>query len=162
MRPVPATGGSLTPGYHPVVDFLLHAPACSRGRPSGSRRLDVQPDYGAFPVWGWFTLPARAGRPAREVHGQLGARHLGLTGDLAAALQDWADWQSAHQRGPDLRSMQNAPPATEEDWRAWRERGRRLADRLAAETGAAVVCLWPSQGRDPGCPECGPDRSAGS
>ena len=122
----------------------------------------MQPDYGAFPVWGWFTLPGRGERPAREVHGQLRPRGLGLTDDLAAALQDWAGWQSTHQRGPDYWSLHNAPAATEDDWRAWKERGRQLADQLAEQTGAAVVYLWPSQGRDPGCPECGPERAADS
>ena len=122
----------------------------------------MQPDYGAFPVWGWFALPARDGRPARNVHGQRGARNLRITDELASGLQEWADWQSIHQRGPDMWSMRNAPPATDDDWRAWRERGRLLADRLGAETGAAVVYLWPSPGRDLRCPHCGPRRDGSS
>lgn len=128
----------------------MHALACPRGRLTG-RRLDVRGDYGAFPVWGWFTRPARGGRPAAEVHGCISPGALGLTPELADGLQSWADWQDAHhQPGGD-------PPdkATPAEWAQWRERGRLLAAQLAEETGATVVYLWPSQGCDPHCPECG-------
>ncbi|GAA4947358.1 hypothetical protein [Actinoplanes utahensis] len=140
-------------------DPLLHASGCRHGRPEDRRRLDVMPDYGAFPVWGWFTLPARGDQPAREVHGNLPARALGLSTDLGAALQDWADWHDRHQRGPDFASLHDdRPDPTRDERRRWFEQGRSLADRLAAETGMPVVYLWPSQGRDPSCPVCGERR----
>ncbi|GAA0493488.1 hypothetical protein Ade02nite_21550 [Paractinoplanes deccanensis] len=113
------------------------------------------PDYGAFPVWGWITLPARGERPARTVHGGVSPRSLGITEELAAALQEWSLWQERHQAGPDLWSIENAPPTTPEEWAAWNTRGRRLSERLAEETGDLVVYLWPRDGRDPDCPHCG-------
>ncbi|MBO4210142.1 hypothetical protein [Micromonospora echinofusca] len=123
--------------------------------------MDLDVDYGAFPVWTRFMLPARPGRPAREVDGCAGPEALGLSAGLAADLQAWADWQDRHQpaawRGPDG----CAEPATGQDWQRWRTTGQELAHRLAAETGAAVVCLWPSEGRDPHCPHCGDPGSSG-
>nr|WP_296064090.1 hypothetical protein [uncultured Actinoplanes sp.] len=118
-----------------MTDPRLHSPFCPRGWPPGRRRLDIRTDDDAFPVWGWFTLPARPGHPAREVHGNIGPRALGLSGDLAADLRDWAH----AGRSP-----------------GWDERGRALAGRLESETGALVVYRWPANGRDPGCPDCPP------
>jgi hypothetical protein len=116
-----------------MTDPRLHSPFCPRGWPSGRRRLDIRTDYDAFPVWGWFTLPARPGHPAREVHGNIGPRALGLSDDSAAGLRAWA----LADRSP-----------------AWDEWGRSLASRLEAETGALVVYRWPVDGRDPTCPDC--------
>ncbi|MEH1016091.1 hypothetical protein V6U90_23640 [Micromonospora sp. CPCC 206060] len=142
-------------------EFRRHSRACPYGRPAGVRRLDLDVDYGAFPVWTWFTLPGQRGRPSREVCGSIGPAALGLSVGLAADLQTWADWQDRHHeaawRGPD----DGAEPATAEDWQRWRTAGQELALRLAAETGAAVVCLWPSEGRDPQCPYCGDPGSSG-
>lgn len=72
-------------------DPRLHSPFCPRGWPPGRRRLDVWTEFGSFPVWGWFTLPARPGHPAQEVHGNIGPAALGLSAGLAADLQDWAN-----------------------------------------------------------------------
>jgi hypothetical protein len=117
--------------------------------------MDVRTDYGAFPVWGWFTVPARDGRPAREVHGSIGPRALALSDELATDLQEWADWQYTHQPGPEAWREHSVPPTTDADWQAWDGRGRTLAARLADETGAAVTYGWPADGRDQTCPECG-------
>ncbi|MBU2662047.1 hypothetical protein KOI35_00855 [Actinoplanes bogorensis] len=138
-----------------MTDPRRHSAFCPRGRPPTGRRLEMFPDYGAFPVWGWFTLPARGGHPARDVHGGLGPRNLGISDELAVALKEWAQWQNDHQRGPDLHSLENAPPTTPEDWADWDRRGRELASELARETGDLVVYLWPADGRDASCPHCG-------
>ncbi len=132
-------------------DFRRHRAWCPRGRPAGQRRLDVATDNGAFPVWTWFNLPYP---PFREVHGCAGPGHLGISADLAAELQSWSTWHDAHVEAA-WRS-EPPPPSTEGDWRDWKARGRLLAQRLAEETGDQVVYLWPSEGRDATCPDCGP------
>lgn len=138
-----------------MAKFRLHSRLCSYGRPNGVRRLDIDTDYNAFPVWTWFMLPAVRGRPPREVCGCASPAYLGISSELAADLQAWADWRDQHQhaawRGPGSK----AKPSTDEDWNRWRADGRLLADRLARETGAEVVYMWPSEGRDPQCPNCG-------
>ncbi len=101
-------------------EFRRHRAWCPQGRPPGRRRLDLATDHGAFPVWEWRLLPSRPGRPAHEAHVSIGPRHLGLSADLAAALQSWAS-------------------ADPDDRQHWREIGAALADRLAGETGAEVV-----------------------
>jgi hypothetical protein len=133
-------------------DFRLHSALCPRGRPARIRRLDVRTDYGAFPVWTWFTLPARGVQPAREVHGAAGPAALGLSGGLASALRTWATWHDDHQPAAD---RTDRPVTTDEELQKWLADGRALARRLAEETGTAVVYLWPSEGRDPDCPHCG-------
>lgn len=64
----------------------------------------------------------------QEAHTSVGPRHLGLSDDLAMALQSWADWHDEHQHATDAG-----------DWRRWTEAGATLAERLAGETGAEVV-----------------------
>jgi hypothetical protein len=124
-------------------DPRLHSPFCPRGWPPGRRRLDVWTERGSFPVWGWFTLPAPSSdHSAREVHGNLGPATLGLSAGLAGGLRDWAHHYDA-----------GLDPGERP---AWRDRGRELADRLAAETGALVVYRWPADGHDPSCPDCQP------
>ncbi|MGK5683229.1 hypothetical protein [Actinoplanes sp. URMC 104] len=139
----------------PADDPRLHAVYCPRSRPATGRRLDMFPDYGAFPVWSWRMLPARGGHPAREVHGGMSPRSLGISDELAAALDEWSRWQDRHQQGPDLWSIQNAPRATDEEWAEWKSRGAQLAKQLAAESGDLVVYMWPWEGCDPSCPHCG-------
>ncbi|GID59860.1 hypothetical protein Aco03nite_082640 [Actinoplanes couchii] len=134
---------------------MLHASGCPHARPTDVTRLDVLPGYGAFPVWGWFTLPARPGVPAREVHGNTGPRSLGLSDALAAELQEWSIWQDRRQAGPALPQVAEVVEATGAEWAQWRAAGKELAGRLARETGAAVVYLWPSEGRDSSCAVCG-------
>jgi len=118
------------------------------------RRLDLAPDNGAFPVWSWFTLPARPGRPTREVHGCVGPGFLGISAELAAALQAWSDWHDRHYQAAWRDAANPAGPATDDEWRIWRARGRILAQRLAEETGDEVVYRW-SEERDILCPHCG-------
>lgn len=138
-----------------MSDPLLHASGCPHGRPPDGRRLDVVPDYGAFPVWTWFMLPARGDQPAREVHGMATPKSLGLSADLADALQGWADWHDRNQRGPDYASLHSdRPDPTPAERAEWFARGKALAERLAGETGRDVVYLWPSQGYDLSCPVC--------
>jgi hypothetical protein len=141
-----------------VEEFRRHSRSCPYGRPAEVRRLDIRTDYDAFPVWAWATLPGFRGGPPREVNGCAGPGFLGISSELAADLQAWACWRDEHQgaawHGPDA----GGEPTTDEDWQRWRTDGRALADRLARETGAAVVYLWPSEGRDPDCPHCGDDR----
>jgi hypothetical protein len=142
-----------------VNDFRRHRATCPHGRPAGTRRLDIAPDNGAFPVWTWGTLPATPGRPGREVHGCAGPGFLGISDDLAAELQAWSDWHDRHgqEAWRDAAGVA-AEPAAESEWQSWRERGRILARRLAAETGDEVVYCWPAEGRDNLCPHCGPAR----
>lgn len=128
-------------------DPSLHSPFCPRGWPPDRRRLDVWTEAGAFPVWGWFTLPARPGHPAQEVHGNLGPAALGLSTALAAGLQEWAAWHDEQIST----SERTATPAERDQWR---DRGRELADRVAGETGALVVYRWPTGGHDVSCPDC--------
>lgn len=136
-----------------MEDFRLHSRHCPLGQPTGARRLDVDTDYGAFPVWTWFTLPpVRDRRPAREVNGCASPAYLGISAELATDLQTWADWQNRHLTG--LRPPYQAP-AHESDVRRWDADGRELARRLARETGDEVVYRWPLDGRDQECRHCG-------
>jgi hypothetical protein len=112
------------------------------------RRLDVRFDYAAFPVWGWGTLPARSGKPARAVAGTLRPEALGLSAELTADFTAWAAWEDRHSE------YGGRQPATGGERQAWFEHGRELARRLAAETGAEVVYDWPVDGADPDCPYC--------
>lgn len=93
-------------------------------------RLEVETDHGAFPVWAWFTDPARG-----DVHGNVPPAALGISNGLARALQDWADWHDRHQSAAD----RVGDPASDDDWRQWDGDGAELARRLAAETGAEVA-----------------------
>jgi hypothetical protein len=128
-----------------MSDFRLHSPHCPDGRPpDGIRRLDVATDYYAFPVWTRFTVRGR------EVYGCVLPKALGISAELAADLQAWADWHDAHRSE---RSDRSAGPAAR-----WHADGRTLAQRLAAETGDAVVYRWPAEGYDPGCPSCADRR----
>src|SRR3954451_22457071 len=135
-------------------EFRRHRGWCPYGRPAGTRRLDIDTDYGAFPVWTWITPPAGVGRPPRAVHGCATPECLGISAELAADLQAWADWQDRHQH-PSWQDPNTAEPATDDDWRRWQAHGQVLAQRLADETHAEVVYLWPSEGRDTNCPHCG-------
>jgi hypothetical protein len=131
-------------------EFRRHHYTCPHGRPEGVHRLDVFFDYSAFPVWGQALVPARDGRPARVVHGMARPAPLGISAELAAGLQAWADWQDAHGE------YGGGMPATGEEWAAHTEEGRALAGRLARETGAEVVYRFGSSGeRDRDCPHCG-------
>src|SRR3954468_899045 len=51
-----------------------------------------------LPVPEWERMPAGLGRPVNEVHGNAGPRYLGLSADLVAAPQSWADWHGQHRR----------------------------------------------------------------
>jgi hypothetical protein len=134
--------------------FRRHALGCPRGRPDGVRRLDVRFVHLAFPVWGWGTVPGRGGRPARDVVGMVRPEGLGISAELAGELRRWAEWGDAHSE------YGGGRPAAGAERRAWFERGRELAGRLAAETGAEVVYAWPADGADPDCPHCGNVTSA--
>jgi hypothetical protein len=105
----------------------------------------VRFDYLAFPVWGWGTVPGREG--GREVVGMVRPEALALPADLEAELWDWSRWADAHS------DHGGGQPATPADRSAWWERGRDLAGRLAAATGAAVVFGHPTE---PDCPTCRP------
>lgn len=146
---VPATrDGQGPPGSrrtYPVRmddDFRRHARFCPHGRPVGVRRLDVQFDYGAFPVWAWHE--------ERQVDAMVGPEHLGVSAELTDALRAWSTWQDAHSQWGGGRS------ATAAQWAEHTLLGRRLAERLEAETGAAVVYGRPT---DPDCATCRPNRS---
>ncbi|GLW35262.1 hypothetical protein Areg01_81980 [Actinoplanes regularis] len=89
-------------------------------------------------MWEWTRLPSRRSQPAREVNVSVGPRYLGLSVDLATALQSWADWHDQHQHAAD-RDEREIPPSSDDDWRRWRQAGATLAERLADETGAEVV-----------------------
>jgi len=99
-------------------------------------RLDLFPDYSAFPVW----QPQMAGPGP-----------LGISAGLADDLRDWQAWWERHSR------WGGGESATVEQRQAWTADGKALARRLADETGAAVVYRWPfgSDGADPECPHCG-------
>jgi hypothetical protein len=140
-----------------VDDFRRHRAWCPYGRPPGRRRLDLDTDHGAFPVWEWVTLPAAGGHSQRQVHGNAGPEYLGLSTGLAAALQSWANWQDQHQSTAWRGTQNPPPPTTEEDWRRWRDEGETLARRLADETGAEVV--YRPDLAD-GCRQCQPHRDA--
>lgn len=137
-----------------MEDFRRHRAWCPLGQPVGRRRLDLDTDTGAFPVWEWVVLPASSRRPARHVHGNVGPGYLRLSADLAAALQSWADWQHQHQWSPESGDGGQPPPATDDDWRRWRQHGMDLAQRLAEETDAEVV--YPV-GPRADCPGCRPE-----
>jgi hypothetical protein len=119
-----------------MEEFRRHARWCPAGHPPGVYRLDVFTEYAAFPVW------ERAGmsNPAR----------LGISADLSDNLRAWQDWwEQRTEYGGGM-------AATDAEWTAWREHGRLLSERLAQETGAAVVYLRPdppAAGRAP-CPTC--------
>jgi hypothetical protein len=138
-----------------MKEFRLHSRHCPYGGPDGVRRLDIDTDYGAFPVWTWITLPPVPGRPSGEVCASVGPAYLQISAELAAGLQAWATWQDEHQHAA-WRGPNGTPnPSTDEDWRLWHAGGRVLAERLARETGDEVVYLWPLDGRDPECTWCG-------
>ncbi|MEW2380264.1 hypothetical protein AB0883_29740 [Micromonospora sp. NPDC047812] len=135
--------------------FRLHSRHCPHGQPDGVRRLDIDTDYGAFPVWTRVTLPPVHGRPPREVCASVGPEHLQISAELAADLQAWASWQDQHQHAAWRGPSDKPEPSTDEDQARWRANGRILAERLARETGDEVVYQWPSDGRDPECTYCG-------
>ncbi|MCU7723875.1 hypothetical protein ODJ79_09130 [Actinoplanes sp. KI2] len=83
-------------------------------------------------------LAPRPGQSVREGSVSVGPGYLGLSAELAAALQFWADWHDQHQHAADL-DEREIPPSTADDWRRWGEAGATLAERLADETGAEVV-----------------------
>jgi hypothetical protein len=95
-------------------EFRRHRGWCPHGRPAGTRRLDVATDYGAFPVWTWFTLAAVGDNPPRGVHGGATPGCLGISAELAADLQAWADWQDQHQQPPGKTqtTQPSRPPTT--------------------------------------------------
>ncbi|MGC4786323.1 hypothetical protein ACLQ22_00545 [Micromonospora sp. DT178] len=144
-----------------MKEFRLHSRHCPDGRPDGARRLDVDTDYGAFPVWAWITLPVGHAERPREVCASVGPAYLRISAALAADLQTWAAWQDRHQHSAWRGTCDTPPPTTTEDWVRWRANGRVLAERLAEETGDEVVYLWPSGGRDPECPHCANNGSLG-
>lgn len=127
--------------------FREHWVGCPLGRPPGMRRLDLRFDYLAFPVWGWGTVPGRGGAGTREVVGMVRPEGLGISDGLVADLWAWSTWADTHGE------YGGGDPATTADRTAWWERGRDLARRLEAETGAAVVFGRPA---DPACPTCRP------
>lgn len=119
--------------------FRQHAKWCPQGPPPpGVRRLDLFPDYCAFPVWG---------------RGMTTPDALGISSELADELQTWQDlWEeqaSSRAPEPEVPRIGVGTP--------WDEQGRVLAIRLESETGAAVVYQWPvgPDGGDPSCPRCG-------
>lgn len=134
-----------------VGEFRRHALWCPQGRPAGMSRLDLFPDYSAFPVWTWATVPGNRGRPARSALCMIRAPLLGISDQLAADLQRWADWRDSHSE------WGGRQPATDEQRQEWSADGLTLAERLAAETGADVVYHWPvgPDGGDPACTDCG-------
>jgi hypothetical protein len=111
-----------------VNDFRQHARWCPAGLPADGRRLDVFPDYGAFPVW----EPAGMSPPER----------LGISAALVGDLLAWQDWWERHSQ------YGHGDSATKSQWANWRTQGEALCERLAHETGAHVVYLW--QPRHPG------------
>jgi hypothetical protein len=140
-------------------EFRRHRAWCPQGRPLDRRRLDLNTDHGAFPVWEWVRLPPGRGRPGNEVHANAGPRYLGLSADLATALQSWADWHDRHQ--PAARQGRGEPRlADDDDRRRWRDEGATLARRLADETDAEVV-YFPGEEAvmATDCPHCGPAGS---
>ena len=136
-----------------MQEFRLQRAWCPHGRPPGRRRLDLDTDHGAFPVWEWLRLPPGRGRPVHPVHANVGPGHLGLSADLAADLRSWAAWHDRQQNAADPGA--DAPRATDDDWRRWRDTGTALAARLADETGAEVVHLG-ADGPQADCPHCAP------
>jgi hypothetical protein len=132
-----------------VTNFRDHRAWCPHGNPPTGQRLDLEPDHGAFPVWFWGPLRHR---PEQDAHQSGLPLSLRISTGLAEELQAWADWQDRHQQGAWRSPEHPAPPSTREDWARWRAEGRALADRLAAETGAAVVY----GGGGASCPGCGP------
>ncbi|MGI5214216.1 hypothetical protein [Plantactinospora sp. CA-290183] len=118
-------------------EFRRHARWCPKGRPPGGRRLDLFPDYSAFPVW--------------ERDGMSRPKRLGIPAELAEALTAWRQWWERHAE------YGGGEPADAAQRAAWYERGAVLADRLARQTGAEVVYLWSAGDRDQECGTCGPD-----
>lgn len=121
--------------------FRRHQRRCPLGSPPpGRRRLDVFPDYSAFPVWDY---------------GMVSPPSLAISEDLTGQLWAWNHyWEDCSAR-----SAHEGPHGTEVG-SEWDLRGQALAERLERETGAAVVYEWPvgPHGGDPFCtakPSCG-------
>ncbi|MFY1595380.1 hypothetical protein [Micromonospora sp. WMMD737] len=111
--------------------------------------MDVAFDYGAFPVWAWGTIPACGGRPGREVVEMVHPEGLRLSPKLATGLGAWSDWMDMHSE------YGGGRVATDEQYRAWTEQGRKLAQQLSEETGAAVVYRGDHVEVADDCPYCG-------
>ncbi|WP_139307411.1 hypothetical protein [Micromonospora pattaloongensis] len=138
-----------------MEEFRLHSRHCPYGQPDGVRRLDIDTDYGAFPVWTWVTLSPVNGGPPREACASVGPEYLQISAELAAELRAWASWQDQHQHAAWRGTSGKPEPSTDEDQARWRANGWMLAERLGRETGDEVVYQWPSDGRDPDCAYCG-------
>jgi len=132
-----------------VEEFRRHALFCPRGRPAGVQRLDVAFDYSAFPVWAWSTIPDHGGDPGREVVSMVDPEGLGLSVELASDLRAWSEWKDLHSEYGGGRA------ATDQQYRAWSEQGRKLARRLSEETGVEVVYREDRGEVDLDCPNCG-------
>ncbi|GAB3941696.1 hypothetical protein GCM10027614_27500 [Micromonospora vulcania] len=125
-----------------MEEFRRHARWCPVGLAPSGHRLDVVPDYAAFPVW----EPAGMSSPQR----------LGISAELAHDLRAWREWWERHSE------YGGGEHASDPERESWGEVGLVLAERLARETGADVVCWWPSgpAGSDPSCQSCRPVRRA--
>ncbi len=116
------------------MSFREHASNCPDGQPpDGSCRLDLCPDFNAFPVW--------VGNSDRD------HEPLNLSAELTARLKAWAqEWEgnisAAHS--PDQPTMDH-----------WLSQYDDLADSLASETGATVVGHGLIDLRCEDCPHCG-------
>jgi hypothetical protein len=83
----------------------------------------------------------------------VGPAALGISARLADQLQAWQDfWETCADSGREEPDMDGIGVGTH-----WDRRGRVLAERLEAETGAVVVYSWPlgPYGGDPWCLRCG-------
>ncbi|MEU2663754.1 hypothetical protein [Micromonospora sp. NBC_01740] len=74
---------------------------------------------------------------------------LRLSVELATALRAWSDWMDMHSE------YGGGRVGTDEQYRAWTEQGRKLAQQLSEETGAAVVYQGDRGEVDIDCPSCG-------
>ncbi|MBM0275516.1 hypothetical protein [Micromonospora tarensis] len=74
---------------------------------------------------------------------------LRLSVELATGLRTWSDWMDMHSEYGGGRL------ATDEQYRAWTEQGRKLARQLAEETGSAVVYQHDRGEVDVSCSYCG-------
>lgn len=122
-------------------EFRRHARWCSKGLPPSGYRLDVFPEFSAFPVW--------------EAGGMSSPQRLGISAQLAGDLWVWRVWWEQHSE------YGGGEHSDAEQRGSWYERGAILVDRLAQETGADIVYCWPDgpDGRDPSCRICGPGRA---
>ena len=149
---IPLSAPSPVPEVY-MEEFWRHPYWCPRGHPEGVRRLDVFFEYCAFPVWGQGMRPATGDQPAQAVYGMIRPELLGISSRLTEDLQAWADWTGRHSAYGGGQSVSGGART------AHLAQGQELADRLAEETGAVVICDK-SLRRDnpPDCPHCGTGR----